>query len=145
MSVPLEGLHLLAEPRGQLHGRAGEQEAVGLQLTVYSVTVQSDEGAWADHPGNEEGTTVRRTRTAKVPVTTNIRKETPSLTVFVAARISAEAVWTVVDAVRGTSAVPADAPWSVVVEDRDSSGVPRMYFSIGPTSLTTDLNGDVIG
>ena len=124
---------------------AGIKEAVGLQLTVYSVTVQSDEGAWADYPGNEEGTTVRRTRTAKVPVTTNIRKETPPLTVFVAARIRPDAVWKVVDAVRGTSTVPADAPWSVVIEDRDSSGVPRMYFSIGPTSLTTDLNGDVIG
>jgi hypothetical protein len=122
----------------------GIKEAIGLQLTVYSVTVQSDQGAWADYPGEKEGTTVRRTRTAKVPVTTNIRNETSSLQVFLAARIHPDAVWKIVDAVRGTAGVPEDAKWSVVIEDRDHTGVPRMYFTIGPTSVTTDLTGTVI-
>lgn len=124
---------------------SGIKEAVGLQLSVYSVTVQSDQGAWADYPGDEEGTTVRRTRTAKVPVTTNIRNETPDLPVFVSARIRSDAVWKVVDAVRGTSDVPEDAKWSVVIEDREKTGVPRMYFTIGSKSVTIDLNGAVIG
>lgn len=123
----------------------GIKEAIGLQLTVCSVTVQSDQGAWVDYPGDAEGTTVRRTRTAKVPVTTNIRNETPSLPVFVAAKIRPDAVWRVVDAVRGTSDVPEDAKWSVIIEDRDKTGVPRMYFTIGSKSLQTDLNGTVIG
>ncbi|HSK33625.1 MAG TPA: hypothetical protein VK903_09090 [Propionicimonas sp.] len=123
----------------------GIKEALGLRLTVYSVTVQSDQGAWADYPGDTEGTTVRRTRTSKVPVTTNTRNESPDLPVFVAAKIRPEAVWKVVDAVRGTTDVPEDAKWSVVIDDREKTGVPRMYFSIGPTSLTTDLNGTIIG
>ena len=123
----------------------GIKEAVGLQLTVYSVTVQSDQGAWADYPGDKEGTTVRRTRTAKVPVTTNTRNETPDLPIFVSARIRPDAVWKVVDAVRGTGDVAEDAKWSVVIEDRDKIGVPNMYFSIGSTSLSTDLNGTVTG
>jgi hypothetical protein len=122
----------------------GIKEAIGLELTVSSVTVQSDQGAWADHPGEKEGTTVRRTRTAKVPVTTNTRNETSDLPVFLAARIRPEAVWKIVDAVRGTTEVPEDAKWSVVIEDRDRTGVPRMYFTIGSTSVTTDLNGAVI-
>ena len=123
----------------------GIKEAIGLQLTVCSVTVQSDQGAWVDYPGDEEGTTVRRTRTAKVPATTNIRNETSSLPVFVAAKIRPDAVWKVVDAVRGTSDVPEDAKWSVVIEDREKTGLPRMYFTIGSKSLQTDLNGTVIG
>jgi hypothetical protein len=123
----------------------GIKEALGLRLTVYSVTVQSDQGAWADYPGDTEGTTVRRTRTSKVPVTTNTRNESPDLPVFVAAKIRPEAVWKVVDAVRGTTDVPEDAKWSVVIDDREKTGIPRMYFSIGPTSLTTDLNGTIIG
>jgi len=122
----------------------GIKEAIGLQLTVYSVTVQSDQGAWADYPGEKEGTTVRRTRTAKVPVTTNTRNETSNLQVFLAARIHPDAVWKIVDAVRGTADVPEDAKWSVVIEDRDHTSVPRMYFTIGSTSVTTDLTGVVI-
>jgi hypothetical protein len=124
---------------------SGIKEAVGLQLTVYSVTVQSDQGAWADYPGTEEGTTVRRTRTAKVPATTNIRNETPNLPVFVSARIRPDIVWKVVDAVRGTSEAAEDAKWSVVIDDRLKTGIPRMYFTIGSKSVTTDLNGTVIG
>jgi hypothetical protein len=122
----------------------GIKEAIGLQLTVYSVTVQSDQGAWADYPGEKEGTTVRRTRTAKVPVTTNTRNETSNLQVFLAARIHPDAVWKIVDAVRGTADVPEDAKWSVVIEDRDHTAVPRMYFTIGSKSVTTDLNGLII-
>jgi hypothetical protein len=123
---------------------SGIKEAVGLQLTVYSVTVQSDQGAWADYPGDEEGTTVRRTRTAKVPVTTNVRNETPDLPTFVSARVRPDVIWKVVDGIRGTAGIAEDAKWSVVIDDREKTGTPRMYFTIGSTSLTTDLNGAVI-
>lgn len=121
------------------------KEVTATRLTVYSVTVQSDQGAWAEFPGPEEGTTVRRTRTEKVPVTTNIKNETVTLPVFLAARIHPEAIWKVVDATRGSSEVPEDAQWNVVIDDREETGVPRMYFSIGSKNLVTDLLGTVIG
>jgi hypothetical protein len=123
----------------------GIKEVTAARLTVYSVTVQSDQGAWADYPGTEEGTTVRETRTSKVPVTTNIRNETVDLPVFLAARIRPDVIWRVVDATRGSSEVPEDAKWTVVIDDREKTGVPRMYFSIGSKSLVTDPSGIILG
>jgi hypothetical protein len=123
----------------------GIKEATAGRLTVYSVTVQSDQGVWADYRGDEEGTTERRTRTAKVPVTTNIRSETVDLPVFLVARIHPEAIWKVVDATRGTSDIAEDANWSVIIDDRERTGAPRMHFAIGSKTLVTDLNGTIIG
>lgn len=128
-------------PRGITEGI---KEATEGRLTVYSVTVQSDQGVWADYRGDEEGTTERRTRTAKVPVTTNVRTETVDLPVFLVARIHPEAIWKLVDATRGTGDVPEDAKWSVVIDDRERTGVPQMYFTIGSKSLVTDMSGTVI-
>lgn len=121
----------------------GIDAAVGPRLSVYSVTVESELGAWVDYPGTDEKV-VRRTRTAKVPVTTNIRAENVDLPVFSTGLIEAEAIWEVVDAVRGTSEVPESATWSVVIDDRSRLGIPRMHFAIGSKVLTTDLSGNVI-
>ena len=122
----------------------GIDEATEGRLTVYSVTVESDQGVWADYPGDEEGTTERRTRTAKVPVTSNIRNETGDLPVFLVAGIDPDVIWKLVDATRGNEDVPEDAQWSVVIDDRERTGAPRMYFRIGPKTIVTDLNGTVI-
>lgn len=123
----------------------GIKEAVGTRISVYSISVQTDQGAWADFPGAEDGTTVRRTRTAKVPVTTNIRNEKVDLPLFSASRVHPEVIWKVLDAVRGTNEVPEDADWSVVIDDRERTGFPRMRFSIGSKVLVTDLSGTVLG
>jgi hypothetical protein len=122
---------------------AGIADAVGLRALVFSVSVDSSQGAWVEYPG-DTGTVVRRTRTAKVPVTTNISARKVDLPQFFAAKVQPAAIWAVVDSVRGTEQVPAQAAWNVVVDDRENIGVPRMYFSIGSKVLVTDLFGTVI-
>lgn len=121
----------------------GIEAAVGPRLSVYSVTVESEQGAWVDYPGADD-TVVRRTRTAKVPVTTNVRAENVDLPLFSTGRIDAEAIWEIVDAVRGSSEVPEDTTWSVVIDDRTRLGIPRMHFAIGSKVLVTDLSGNVV-
>ncbi|MCC6494854.1 MAG: hypothetical protein IT193_01200 [Propionibacteriaceae bacterium] len=123
----------------------GVAEVLESRFTVYSVTIQSDQGVWAEFPGTEDGTTVRRTRTAKVPVTTNIRNETVDLPLISTSRVRPEVIWELVDDLRGSSEVPEDSKWSVVIDDRDRTGYPRMRFTIGPKSVVTDLNGTITG
>lgn len=118
----------------------GIDEAVGTRTSVASVTIDSSQGAWVDYPADTE-TTIRRTRTAKVPVTTNTRAEKLDLPEFNPARLNADAIWQVVDRTRGSDAVPAESPWNVVIDDRDRIGSPRMHFSFAGSVLTTDLAG----
>lgn len=118
----------------------GISAAVGVRMMVYSVTVQSSQGAWVDYPGSND-TVVRRTRTAKVPVTTNIRSENVDLPLFSVSQVAPAAIWAVVDAQRGTGEIPREADWSVVIDDREHHGVPRMHFTIGSKVLVTDLAG----
>lgn len=121
----------------------GIEQAIGARIMVYSVSLESDQGAWVDFPGDQE-TTVRRTRTSKVPVTTYVRPETVDLPLFGVARVNPDAIWKAVDAVRGTSEIPEEAKWSVMIDDRARLGVPRMYFNIGSKSMVTDLAGNLI-
>ncbi len=121
----------------------GIRDAVGERATVYSISVESDQGAWAEYPGGG-GTTVRRTRTAKVPVTTNVTDQQIDLPLFLASRVEPETIWTVVDDIRGSAEIPEGTRWSVVIDDREGLGSPRMHFTIGSTVLTTDLDGNVV-
>nr|WP_300146584.1 hypothetical protein [Propionicimonas sp.] len=121
----------------------GIRDAVGDRATVYSISVESDQGAWAEFPGGG-GTTVRRTRTAKVPVTTNVTDQQIDLPLFLASRVDPETIWTVVDGIRGSAEVPEGTRWSVVIDDRESLGTPRMHFAIGSTVITTDLDGNIV-
>lgn len=121
----------------------GIRDAVGERATVYSISVESDQGAWAEYPGGG-GTTVRRTRTAKVPVTTNVTDQQIDLPLFLASRVEPETIWTVVDGIRGSAEIPENTRWSVVIDDREGLGTPRMHFTIGSTVLTTDLDGNVV-
>ncbi|MGC3994243.1 MAG: hypothetical protein QM779_09075 [Propionicimonas sp.] len=124
---------------------AGIKDALGPRLTVYSITVDSTQGVTVDYPG-ATGTTVRRTRTAKVPVTTNVAVPAVDLPVFLATKVEPARIVEVVDRVRASEDIADDVGWSVVIDDRRNLGVPRMYFSIGTKVLVTDVEGnEVIG
>lgn len=122
----------------------GIEQAIGHRTLVQSVTVSSDQGVWVDFPGTDEGTTVRRTRTSMVPVTTNVRAEAVDLPQFSADRINPTAIWTVLDSIRGSDDIDEAAPWSVIIDDRDRTSAPRMHFTISNKVVVTDLSGTVI-
>ncbi|MFT4109386.1 hypothetical protein [Propionicimonas sp.] len=124
---------------------AGIKDALGSRLTVYSISVDSSQGVSVDYPG-ATGTTVRRTRTSKVPVTTNVAVPKVDLPVFLATKVDPARIIEVVDRVRASAGLPDDVGWSVVIDDRRNLGAPRMYFSIGTKVLVTDVDGnEVIG
>lgn len=118
----------------------GLEEAVGEVALVHSAGIDSRQGAWIDLPGADQ-TTIRRLRTAKVPVTTNARAETLDLPLFATGVIDAEAIWSVVEGTVGTADVPDGSDWSVIIDDRDDLGIPRMHFRLGRTVLVTELDG----
>ena len=121
----------------------GIADTVGSRLSVYSITVDAGQGVWVDYPG-APNTIVRRTRTSKVPVTTNVTARSVDLPLFPAARVSPAAIWKVVDAARSAGDLPDEAGWSVVIDDRRNLGTPRMYFSFGTRVVTTDLEGNEV-
>lgn len=123
---------------------AGITDAVGARATVSSLTVDSEQGVWVEFPGGT-GTTVRRTRTSKVPVTTNTTARQLDLPPFLATRVDPDAIWQVVESTRGTTEVPEDSGWSVVVDARDGLVEPRMHFTIGGQVLVTELDGTPVG
>ncbi|MCB0911708.1 MAG: hypothetical protein KDB60_08850 [Propionibacteriaceae bacterium] len=121
----------------------GIADTVGARLSVYSITVDAGQGVWVDYPGAPD-TIVRRTRTSKVPVTTNVTARSVDLPLFPAARVSPAAIWKVVDAARSAGDLPDEGGWSVVIDDRRNLGTPRMYFSFGTRVVTTDLEGNEV-
>ncbi|MDQ7993116.1 MAG: hypothetical protein AAGC63_11460 [Propionicimonas sp.] len=110
------------------------------RVTVQAVGIESAAGAWVDY-ADSATTTTRRQRPAKVPVTTLVRDEALSLPPFAAARVRPDAVWRVLQRTIQADRLDADVEWSVTVDDRADAGAPRMYFTIGTTSLVTDLAG----
>lgn len=120
--------------------RQGIQDAVGTRATAVAVGVQSNLGAWLDFPGSTT-TTIRRLRTASVPITINERSQRPELPSFAVSRVRAAAVWRVLADARQRGDFALGTRWQVTVDDRARTGVPRMYFTIGTTSLVTDLDG----
>ncbi len=121
----------------------GIADTVGARLSVYSITVDAGQGVWVDYPGAPD-TIVRRTRTSKVPVTTNVTARSVDLPLFPAAKVSPAAIWKVVDAARSAGDLPDEGGWSVVIDDRRNLGTPRMYFSFGTRVVTTDLEGNEV-
>ena len=105
--------------------------------------MDAGQGVWVDYPGAPD-TIVRRTRTSKVPVTTNVTARSVDLPLFPAAKVSPAAIWKVVDAARSAGDLPDEAGWSVVIDDRRNLGTPRMYFSFGTRVVTTDLEGNEV-
>jgi hypothetical protein len=103
------------------------------------VSVTSNEGVWMDYAGTEPGTVTRRERTATVPVTTVNRTARDPVTPFAPSLVKANVIWAVVEQTAET--MTATPTWSVVIDDRAGHGLPRMYLTIGSTSVVTDLNG----
>lgn len=118
----------------------GLADVIGTRSTAIAVGVQSTLGAWVDFPGSAT-TTIRRLRTSIVPVTINERSQRPELPPFNLARVRATAIWRVLAEARAKGNFNSSTRWQVTVDDREHTGSPRMYFTIGTTSLVTDLDG----
>jgi hypothetical protein len=121
----------------------GISDAIGTSQLVYSVTVISDQGVSAEFPGSN-GTTIRRTRAAKVPATTRVLSSAESLPLFAASRVKAATIWKVVGEIRGTDGVSDQSEWSVTIDNRDSLSMPRMHFTFGFKVVVTDLDGNIV-
>lgn len=120
---------------------AGLADVVQGHQTAFSVTVDSENGVWAEYAG-ETDTLIRLTRTAKVPVTTNVSARSVDLPQFEVDQVNPRAIWEVVDRLRSNGDLEPSGAWSVVVDDREELGHPRMYFQIGSNVITTDLAGN---
>lgn len=119
---------------------AGLEVVLEDRITVQRVGVDSSAGAWVEYRA-AGATTVHRQRPAKVPVTTVVRDEVLGLTGFAVGRVDPRAIWRVVE--RETASTELRSlQWTVTIDDREDTGVPRMYFTIGAESLTTDLAGN---
>ncbi|MBK8448330.1 MAG: hypothetical protein IPL41_17055 [Micropruina sp.] len=123
--------------------RAGLDDVIGSRSTALAIGVQSTLGAWLDLTGSDT-TTIRRLRTATVPVTINERSGRPDLPPFSVSRLRAEAIWQVLSQARQRGDFDASTRWQVTVDDRARLGGPRMYFTIGNDSFVTDLTGHEI-
>ncbi|MFT4217212.1 MAG: hypothetical protein QM619_08540 [Micropruina sp.] len=118
----------------------GLDDVIGTHTTAVAVGIQSNLGAWLDLPGSTT-TTIRRLRTSNVPVTINERSQRPDLPAFNPTRVRGAAIWRVLADARTKGTFSAATRWQVSIDDRNRTGVPRMYFTIGTTSLVTDLDG----
>lgn len=123
--------------------RRGIADAIGGRGLVYSVTVISDQGAWSEFPGTNN-TTLRRTRSAKIPAITTVRSAAGNPPLFPSSRVDAAAIWRVVERVRNSGDAAAGSAWSVTVDARDQTQGPRLYFTFGFTQVVADLAGNVI-
>lgn len=121
--------------------REGFSDAVGSRTAVYAVGFGNQAGVYADVPGTEPSTTVRRQRTARVPVVVHARSEANTPPLFDPALVQPAAVWRVVEAAQRQGTWSAGQEWSCVVDARARSGAPRMHFQIGTERFTTDLTG----
>ncbi|MFT3860604.1 hypothetical protein [Micropruina sp.] len=119
----------------------GLSDVIGSRASAIAIGIQSTMGAWLDYAGSTS-TTVRRLRTATVPVTINERSQRPELPLFSAARVDPEAIWRVLQAARQRDEFEDGTRWEVTIDER--SGVLRMYFTIGSKSLVTDLDGQTV-
>ncbi|MFT4294034.1 MAG: hypothetical protein QM582_01315 [Micropruina sp.] len=118
----------------------GLDDVTATGANALAIGVQSNLGAWVDLPGSAT-TTIRRLRTSTVPVTINERSQRSDLPTFSVSRVRASAIWRVLADARLKGLFDAGTRWQVTVDDRERTGIPRMHFTIGSTSLTTDLDG----
>lgn len=123
--------------------RDGLADVIGSRSNALAIGVQSNLGAWLDLTGSTT-TTIRRLRTATVPVTINERSQRSDLPTFSVSRLHPEVIWQVLDQSRQRGDFDAGTRWQVTVDDRSRLGVPRMYFTVGNDSFVTDLEGHEI-
>jgi hypothetical protein len=118
----------------------GLSDVCGSLTSVYSVEVVSGQMVLVDYPGVDRGKVARRQRTARVPVITITRTETPAERTFDPRRIRPEVVWKVVDRRLGVGDVPADAAWRV--RATLTKAAPELEFTIAGKQFKTDLYGN---
>ncbi|MBN9105323.1 MAG: hypothetical protein J0I14_09995 [Propionibacteriaceae bacterium] len=123
--------------------KRGIVDAIGGRGLIYSLTVISNQGAWSEFPGTNN-TTLRRTRSAKIPAITTVRSAATNPPLFSSSRVDAAAIWRVVERVRNRGDASAGSAWSVTVDARDEAQGPRLYFTFGFTQVVADLAGNII-
>lgn len=123
--------------------KRGIADAIGGRGLIYSLTVISQQGAWSEFPGTNN-TTLRRTRSPKIPAITTVRSAAANPPLFSSSRVDAAAIWRVVEHVRSSGDASANAAWSVTVDARDQAQGPRLYFTFGFTQVVADLSGNIV-
>lgn len=120
-------------------------DVVGQRRTATALGFGSPAGVYLEYAGDEPDTTVRRLRTARIPVTVSTRSGRPAYDSFAVAAVSPERVWAVLERERRAGRFTLDQAWSCVVEDRDGTGVPKLHFTIGLRTFRADLAGTLLG
>ncbi len=124
------------------HGiAAGLADAIGSHAWASVLVVGSATGAYIDFTGPDAGTTARRQRTARFPVTVSLRNETDRQLLFDPAIVNAAVIWEVVQRQVATGAFGPTATWSVTASQATGTTAPRLQFTIGSARLVTDLSG----
>lgn len=121
----------------------GLADAIGTHTSVTALTVDSAAGASITYQA-DDGSTVIRTRTSKVPVTDVPRSAVDDLPEFNPRLVSAATIWRVLQRYAASGDFGPTTPWSVSTEMHSGSGQPRLRFTIGTASLITDLQGSTV-
>lgn len=119
----------------------GLRDAVDGRSAVHSVAFGNPLGVYADVPGREAGTVLRRQRTARVPVVVTPRPDANPPTLFDPQQVKPAAVERVLSLQRTRGTWTPGTEWTCVVEQRAGTTEPRLYFQLGPERFVTDLDG----
>lgn len=122
----------------------GYADAVGDRRVATAIGFGSAIGVHLDGLQGPDGTSQRRQRTARTPVIVTARTEGTVLRPFDASLVDPDAVWGVLERHKESGDFSLDRTWSCIVDDRAALGVPRMYFTIGDETFTTDLDGRAV-
>ena len=122
----------------------GFADAVGDRRVASAIGFGSEHGVHLDGLRGGDGSFQRRQRSARTPVIVTPRNDTTPLRPFDAAFVDPDVVWGVLADLRAEGGFTLDQTWSCTVDDRAATGLPRMYFTVGDRSFTTDLAGDVV-
>lgn len=121
----------------------GLNEVVRDLNQVSQITIDSSTGIQVDYPGDDTES-VRRQRTAKVPMTTIGRSEPLSAIPFNPGLVRPAILTELLSHVRYRHQLADDAAWTITIQIPDGASSPRINLSIGGVSVTADLAGNVI-
>ena len=106
---------------------------------VYAMGLTPQQGFWCDYAGNEEGTIVRATRHAKLPVYMATRREAAPKP-FASSQVSPSAIEEVLDRLHSEFGVHA-RDLTLTINMSDQRSTPTMRFTFQNKVVVTDLNG----
>lgn len=134
-------------PTLDFHTEAGIAEGLadarGAHTSATTVAVGSTIGASIEFPG-PGGTTVRRHRSDRFPVTASPRGGGSILDLFDPRRVQPSIIWKVLQRYSAVGAFGPTTAWSVVVDLRGGVAEPRLHFTVGTATLVTDLAGNPV-